>query len=215
MTDNSVRPGRNAGRLFDGQKSSPDRTGFYSQYLAEYAGLEEHNFGKGGKGIVPALHKEDSIKSRVMTLADGKAEADLITVEVIPNDGKAELGEITDWSDDTFCGNLNQILAYLLENTQAFVAVLIATRGRYNPGERHHPAGKTAQKRLMWEDAVEKICRMHGVPCWNGAAEANLGFFRVGLEQKYVYDQIHLTDEGGRVLAQYFWGKLQTVYPLK
>ena len=215
MTDNSVRPGRNAGRLFDGQKSSPDRTGFYSQYLAEYAGLEEHNFGKGGKGIVPALHKEDSIKSRVMTLADGKAEADLITVEVIPNDGKAELGEITDWSDDTFCGNLNQILAYLLENTQAFVAVLIATRGRYNPGERHHPAGKTAQKRLIWEEAVEKICRMHGVPCWNGAAEANLGFFRVGLEQKYVYDQIHLTDEGGRVLAQYFWGKLQTVYPLK
>ena len=96
MTDNSVRPGRNAGQLFDGQKSSPDRTGFYSQYLAEYAGLEEHNFGKGGKGIVPALHKEDSIKSRVMTLADGKAEADLITVEVIPNDAKAELGEITE-----------------------------------------------------------------------------------------------------------------------
>lgn len=215
MTDNSVRPGRNAGQLFDGQKSSPDRTGFYSQYLAEYAGLEEHNFGKGGKGIVPALHKEDSIKSRVMTLADGKAEADLITVEVIPNDAKAELGEITDWSDDTFCGNLNQILAYLLENTQAFVAVLIATRSRYNPGKRHHPAGEITQKRLRWEDAVEKICRMHGVPCWNGAAEANLGFFRVGLEQKYVYDQIHLTEEGGRVLAKYFWGKLQTVYPLR
>ena len=59
MTDNSVRPGRNAGQLFDGQKSSPDRTGFYSQYLAEYAGLEEHNFGKGGKGNL-ALLKEMS-----------------------------------------------------------------------------------------------------------------------------------------------------------
>lgn len=56
---------------------------------------------------------------------------------------------------------------------------------------------------------------MHGVPCWNGAAEANLGFFRVGMDQKYVYDQIHLTEEGGKVLAQYFWGKLQTVYPIK
>ena len=218
MTDNTIRIGRHAGKTPDGRKSSPERTGFYSQYLAAYAGLEEHNFGKGGKGIVPALHPEDSVKSRVMTLTDGKTEADLITVEVIPNDVKAELGEITDWSDDTFCGNLNQILEYLLENTQAFVAILIATRGRYksdDPGDRFHPSGETAQRRLKWEEAVEKICRMHGVPCWNGAAEANLGYFRVGMDQRYVYDQVHLTEEGGKVLAQYFWGKLQQVYPIK
>ena len=37
-----------------------------------------------------------------MRLDDGKAEADLITVEVIPNDMKGELGEITDLSDETF-----------------------------------------------------------------------------------------------------------------
>ena len=53
--------------------------GKFSRYLAEYAGLEEHNFGKGGSGIVAAQHdKEDNVKTRIMRLDDGKAEADLI-----------------------------------------------------------------------------------------------------------------------------------------
>ena len=127
MTDNSVFTGR-AGVTPDNEPNHPSRTGYYSDYLAEIAGLEQHNFGKAGSGIVPALHGEDNIKSRVMTLEDGKAEADLITVEIIPNDAKAELGDLTDWSDDTFCGNLNQMLRDLMENTKAFVVVLIGCR---------------------------------------------------------------------------------------
>jgi len=218
MTDNTIRNGGNAGTTPEGQNSSPKKTGYYSGTLARLAGLEEHNFGKGGSGIVPALHGADNTKSRVMTLEDGKAEADLITVEIIPNDMRAELGAITDWSDDTFCGNLNQILAYLLENTKAVVAVLIATRSRYAPDnidDRRHPTGEQALKRLQWEETVEKICRIHGVPCWNGAAEANLGYFRMGMDMTYVQDQIHLTEKGGEILGNYFWGKLQSVYPIK
>ena len=193
-------------------------TGQYSRFLAEHAGLEEHNFGKGGSGIVPALHGDDNVKSRVMTLEDGKQEADLITVEVIPNDMQAEVGEITDWSDDTFCGNLNQILAYLQENTNATLAVLIATRTRYEsgkPDDRTYPTGERGLKWLAWEETVEKISRMHGIPCWNGAAEANLGYFRMGTGTEYVQDQIHLTEKGGRILADYYWGKLQTLYPVR
>lgn len=218
MTDNRELDGGPSGTTPDGQTNRPKKTGYYSGLLAAYAGLEEHNFGKGGSGIVPALHKKDNIKTRVMTLEDGKGEADLITVEIIPNDMRAELGEITDWSDDTFCGNLNQILAYLQENTRAVVVVLIATRGRYmhkNVEDRTHPTGERAQKRLKWEETVERICRMHSVPCWNGAAEANLGYFRMGMSTEYVQDQIHLTEAGGEILAKYYWGKLQTVYPIK
>ena len=105
--------------------------GNYSKYLAQYAGLEEHNFGKGGSGIIPKFHGDDNIKTRCMCLTDGKAKADLITVEIIPNDMKGELGEVTDLCDDTFCGNLNQIIEYLLSNTKATLVILIASRGRY------------------------------------------------------------------------------------
>jgi len=218
MTDNAKFTGNSAGITPDKQQSHPEKTGMYSNYLAQYAGLEEHNFGKAGSGIVPALHGEDSIKSRVMTLEDGKAEADLITVEILPNDEKAQLGEISDQSDDTFCGNLNQMLAYLAENTRAAVVVLIATRARYAPGDpddRRHPFGEKSMHRLAMEEATEKICKIHGIPCWNASAEANLGYFRVGLHTEYVRDQIHLTEEGGRLLAQYYWGRLQSLYPIK
>lgn len=191
-------------------------TGFYSAYLAEYAGLEEHNYGKANSGIVPSLHGEDNIKSRVMCLSDGKGDADLITVEVIPNDMKAPLGEVTDIGDDTFCGNLNQILEYLLVHTDAVVVVLIATRGRYefqHIEKQYTPCTEYVQDRLQWESAVETICKMHGIPCWNGAAEGGLGYFRVSKDNTFVQDQIHLTKEGGRVLANYYWGKLQNLYP--
>lgn len=218
MTDNRDLNGGKVGTAPDGKTNYTKKTGYYSGFLAKIAGLEEHNFGKGGSGIVPALHGDDNMKTRVMTLNDGKAEADLITVEIIPNDMQAELGDITDWSDDTFCGNLNQMLAYLLENTKATVAVLIATRGRYgawDTSDRSHPTGEKALKRLLWEETVEKLCRIHGVPCWNGAAEGNLGYFRMGMHTEYAQDQVHLTEKGGRILAQYYWGRLQTLYPLK
>lgn len=206
--------------MTDNSGSDPSAvTGMYSKYLAEYAGLEEHNFGKGGSGIVPSIHGTvDSIKTRCMRLDDGKAEADLITVEIIPNDAKAELGDVYDTCDETFCGNLNQVLRYLLENTRAVVAVLIANRTRHehlHPENQYSPQSDYMKKRIAREKAVEEICLIHGVPCFNASREANLGFYRVIGNNDYIRDQIHDTDEGGRILAQYYWGRLKNLYPIK
>ena len=153
-----------------------------------------------------------------MHASDGKAEADLITVEIIPNDMKGELGEVTDLSDDTFCGNLNQIIEYLLTNTNATVVILIASRSRYqhdDPSKKFLPIGENIKKWLAWEDAITTICRMHAIPCWNGASEAGLGYYRIAKDDALVQDQIHLTDKGGEVLAKYYWGKLQNIYPFE
>jgi len=192
--------------------------GNYSKHLARLAGLEEHNFGKGGSGIIPKYHGKDNIKTRCMRLDDGKAEADLITVEIIPNDMKGELGEVTDLSDETFCGNLNQIIEYLLTNTNAVVVILIASRGRYlhtDPSVKYDPVSETAQKRLKWENAVETICKMNGIQCWNGASESGLGYYRMAKDNTLVQDQIHLTDKGGEILGKYYWGRLKNIYPIE
>lgn len=190
--------------------------GTYSKYLAELAGLEEHNFGKGGSGIIPKFHGDDNTKTRCMRLDDGKAEADLITVEVIPNDMKGELGEVTDLSDDTFCGNLNQIIEYLQINTNAVIVILIASRSRYKHDDisnKFFPTGETIKKWLKWEDAIKTVCRMNGIQCWNGASEAGFGYHRMAKDNVLVQDQIHLTEKGGEILAKYFWGKLKNIYP--
>ncbi len=214
MTDHSVIGG-NIGPRPDGTANS-GRTGYYAEKLSKLSGLIEHNFGKAGSGIIPKLHGEDNIKSRCMRLSDGKAEADLITVEIIPNDMKGELGEVTDVCDETFCGNLNQIIEYLLTNTRANVVILTASRSRYQHDDvtiKHLPVSETIKKWLEWEDAVATICRMHGIQYWNGASEAGLGYYRVANDTTFVQDQIHLTEKGGEILAKYFWGRLKNLYP--
>ena len=196
--------------------TSMTKRGTYSKCLAQYAGLEEHNFGKSGSGIIPEFHGKDNIKTRCMCLTDGKEDADLITVEVIPNDMKGELGEVTDLCDDTFCGNLNQIIEYLLSNTNATLAILLASRSRYqhdDPSVKFPPGSEKVKAWMAWEDAVITICRMHGIPCWNGASEAGLGYYRIAKDDTLVQDQIHLTDKGGELLAKYFWGRLKNTYP--
>lgn len=214
MTDNSVVEGV-IGIKPDGKENS-GRTGYYTETLSKLSGLEEHNFGKAGSGIIPKFHGDDNIKTRCMCLTDGKAEADLITVEIIPNDMKGELGEVTDLCDDTFCGNLNQIIEYLLSNTKATLVILIASRSRYQHDDasvKFLPVSDMLKKWLVWENAVNTICRMHGIQCWNGASEAGLGYYRVAKDNMLVQDQVHLTDKGGEVLGKYFFGKLMTIYP--
>ena len=107
---------------------------------------------------------------------------------------------MTDWSDDTFCGNLNQIIAYLLANTKATVVILLASRSRYNNDDhsmQYTPDSEKVKNWMLWEDAVATICRMHGIQCWNGASEAGLGYYRVAEGNTFIQDQIHLTDKGG------------------
>ena len=115
-----------------------------------------------------------------------------------------------------FCGNLNQVIEYLLTNTKAVVVILIASRSRCHYQDysiKYPPTCDNIKKWLLWEDAVNTICRMHGIQCFNGASEAGLGFYRVNKDNSLVQDQIHLTDEGGKVLAKYYWGRLKNLYP--
>lgn len=187
--------------------------GTYSRYLAALAGLEEHNFGKGGSGIYPPLHGDDNIKTRCMRLDDGKAEADLITVEIIPNDASAPVGTPLDTGDDTFLGNLAQILRYLQENTRAQIVVLIVGGSRYNhknDSELYPPESAVKTGFRAKADGAVALCARYGIPCWDASSEAGLGFWRVGAQDRtYIPDQIHLTELGGYIVAQYFWSKLK------
>ena len=147
-----------------------------------------------------------------MRTTDGKTDADLITIEIIPNDMSGTLGTSTDTGDSTFLGNLNQILEYLQKNTNAQIAVLIATPTRYNyqdTTEKYPPTSASKTKWIEWIDGVIETCRRNAVPVWDGFSECGLGYFRVSNDNKYVRDQIHLTELGGYNLAKFYWSKLK------
>lgn len=185
----------------------------YAEKLANLAGLEMHNFGIGGGGIISSLPHGGNVKNRVKTLTDGKAEADLITVEVIPNDMSGTLGDPTNPQADTFVEALYDIIKYLQTNTNAQIVILIATRSVYNyqnTSEQYPPESSSITKWREWEKATIEVCERCGVQCWNGAGESSLGYYRMMKDNnKYVKDQIHLTDVGAYNLAQFYYNKLK------
>ena len=179
------------------------------------------NYGKGWSGIIPSLHggtSGDNTYTRVKRTTDWKANADLITLEIIPNDMSGTLGNPTDnYADgqtETFCGCLNELLQYLQVNTNAQIVVLIATRSRYNhldTSEKYPPESENATKWLQWTDAAKECCRRNCVPFIDGQSNCGLGYARVKDGTKYVRDQIHLTTLGAKNLGQYFYSQIKNI----
>lgn len=185
----------------------------YAEKLADLSGLEMHNFGIGGGGIISSLSHGGNVKNRVKTLSDGKAEADLITVEVIPNDMSGTLGDPTNPQADTFVEALYDIIEYLQTNTNAQIVILIATRSVYNYQDKtvqYTPDSSSITNWREWENATIEVCERCGIQCWNGAGESSLGYYRMMKDNnKYVKDQIHLTNVGAYNLAQFYYNKLK------
>lgn len=186
-------------------------TGKYVPYLAELSGMNFINRGIGSQGIANAgiganAGNTGEVKNRIMS-DDGKSEADLITIEVGGNDtsvvSAGKLGNYWDTDDTTFCGCLNQCLAYLQENTNAQILVMSSPY-----------AADTANKnRYEFNKAVEECCRYNGIeylyPTTNvGGARLN------ATDDKYLRKDAtatHQSELGGYIYASNIWEKLKTM----
>lgn len=193
----------------------------YTVELQSLLGANLTNYGKGWSGIIPSLHGGtggDNTYTRVKRTTDWKTNADLITLEIIPNDMSGTLGTPTDnYADgqtETFCGCLNELLQYLQVNTNAQIVVLIATRSRYNhkdSTEKYPPESQNATDWIQWTDAAKECCRRNCVPFIDGQSNCGLGYARVKDGTKYVRDQIHLTPLGAKNLGQYFYSQIKNI----
>lgn len=193
----------------------------YTVELQSLLGANLTNYGKGWSGIIPSLHggtSGDNTYTRVKRTSDGKTNADLITLEIIPNDMSGTLGTPTDnYADgttETFCGCLNELLQYLQVNTNAQIVVLIATKSRYqyqHPETTYPPESENATKWIEWTDAAKECCRRNCVPFIDGQSNCGLGYARVIGNNRYVQDQIHLTPLGAKNLWQYFYSQIKNI----
>ena len=94
------------------------KQGEYVPVVEALSGLKVVNHGIPGGCLTPDGYGKGNVKRAVMNLEDGKQDADLITLEVLPNEGEC-VGDIYDLDDKSFCGCLNQCLRYLrVKNTQ-------------------------------------------------------------------------------------------------
>ena len=181
--------------------------GTYVPVVEELSGLKVVNHGIPGGCLTPDGYGKGNVKRAVMTLDDGKADADLITLEVLPNEG-ATVGEIYDTDDESFCGCLNQALRYLQENTKAQIVVILMVLSNNVTPET--PSEKRGITPLEFAEKAERVVRLNGVPVINAICESGFGYARVK-NKDYQVDNIHLNELGGKNMGKFIWSKLKDI----
>lgn len=183
------------------------KQGKFVPVVEKLSGLRVVNKGIPGGCLTPDGYGKGNVKRAVMTLEDGKAEADLITLEVLPNEGST-VGDIYDTDDQSFCGCLNQCLRYLQENTKAQIVVIIMIGG--NTATPDTPTETRKITQFAFAQTIEQVARLNSVPVINVFCEGGFGYARVK-NRDYQLDQIHLNDLGGLNMGKFVWSKLKDI----
>ena len=183
------------------------KQGKYVPVVEKLSGMKVKNFGIPGGSLTPDGYGKGNVKTAVMNLDDGKADADLITLEVLPNEG-AVVGDVYATDNESFCGNLNQCIRYLQENTKAQI-VLILMIGANNTT----PETVSTTRNITWfefAEIAERVGHLNGIPVINIAAEGGFGDARVK-NKDYQADHIHLNELGGINMGNFVWSKLKNI----
>ena len=181
--------------------------GQYVPIVEELSGLKVVNLGIPGGSLTPDGFGKGNTKRAVMNMDDGKDKADLITLEVLPNEG-AVVGSIYDTDDKSFCGCFNQCLRYLQENTKAQIVVIIMIGGNNSPPEHTVPSRGITQ--FEFAEIIERTAKLNGVPVINVFCDAGFGYARVKAGD-YQLDHIHLNELGGINMGKFIWSKLKDI----
>ena len=183
------------------------KQGKFVPVVEKLSGLRVVNLGIPGGCLTPDGYGKGNTKRAVMTLEDGKADADLITLEVLPNEG-ATVGDIYATDDQSFCGCLNQCLRYLQENTKAQIVLIIMIGANDKvPGT---PTETRKISQFEFAQKIEQVAKLNAVPVINAFCESGFGYGRVK-NKDYQVDTIHLNDLGGINMGNFIWSKLKDI----
>ena len=181
--------------------------GEYVPVVEKLSGLRVVNKGIPGGSLTPDGFGKGNTKTAIMNLEDGKDKADLITIDVLPNEGKT-VGEIYDTDDESFCGCLNQCLRYLQENTKAQIVVIIMIGGNDRSPEKVVETRQITQ--FEFAQKIELVAKLNSVPVINVFGESGFGYARVK-KGEYQLDNIHLNKLGGLNMGNFVWSKLKDI----
>lgn len=183
------------------------KQGKFVPVVEKLSGLRVVNKGIPGGCLTPDGYGKGNVKRAVMTLEDGKGEADLITLEVLPNEGSI-VGDIYDTDDASFCGCFNQCLRYLQEYTKAQIVVIIMIGANDKLPETPTATRKISQ--FEFAQKIELVAKLNCVPVINVFCESGFGYARVK-NRDYQLDTIHLNDLGGLNMGNFVWSKLKDI----
>lgn len=191
-------------------------SGKYPLYLDCVSGMRRINGAIGTGGFLSSQPDNLNVTKNVLQTP---YDADLATIEILPNDNfrsASTLGDITDTTADTICGALNVCLNYLTSKTRARIAVIFVT-WRFTDldfSDDYSYVNPTAQNHVLYREAVDKlkkVCELFGVPTIDANANAlEWGKRIIGVTYN---DFIHPNYLGGEIFGRYIWKKLREIEP--
>lgn len=188
-------------------------SGKWPLYLDAVSGMERHNGAIGSGGIQEGTTHGGNVKAALLTTP---YDCDLVTLEVLPNDGYVadKLGEITDTDPTTECGAFRQCCEYITKYTRAKFVVLFVTSSTSNRNDSYTPYEPLATLHVNYRNAVSKlseIAEYYGVAVIDAEKEAiNWLHRQKGITLR---DHIHPNYLGGEMYGKYIWGKLREMQP--
>lgn len=184
-------------------------SGKWPLYVDAVSGMVRHNGAIGSGGIrTSASHGGNVLQKLLQT----PWNADLVTLEVLPNDGyasAANVGEITDTGTTTICGAFKTACEYITNSTRAKMAVIFITGD--NSGQ--DAMGADHQAYIAAKNKLIAIADMYGVAVIDAEKDClNWAKRKQGITYK---DHIHLNYLGAEIYARYIWKKILEldVYP--
>ena len=180
--------------------------GKYPLYVDQLSGMNRVNRAIGSGGIrTNAPHGGNVLQNILAT----PYNVDLVTLEVLPNDGydnPANVGDIDDIGTTTICGAFKTACNYIEQNTRArMMVIFVGGQIGGDPLNSNHRAYCTAK------DKLKQIAEMYGVIVIDAEAEA-IDWYHKKIGLTYI-DNIHLNYLGGEITGVYVWDKIKEHEP--
>ena len=183
----------------------------YHQLLKELGGFKEVNaYGKGGTRIakqrvlLDGEKAEDNFICRAETM---QKEADIILVFGGTNDyghGDASLGELTDETDETFCGSCNILFEKLRAIYEKSKIIVLLPLRRLNDDNPYGENGKKSVASASLDgycDCLKKIAEGFDFIVCDLRSEELLNPNDKEINSLYFGDGLHPNNEGHKILA--------------
>lgn len=184
-------------------------SGKWPLYLDAVSGMVRHNGAIGSGGIRTSAGHGGNVLNAILQTP---YNVDLVTLEVLPNDGyanAANVGEITDTGTTTICGAFKTACEYITNSTRAKMAVIFIT----GDSSGQDAMGADHQAYIAAKNKLIAIADMYGVAVIDAEKDClNWAKRKQGITYK---DHIHLNYLGAEIYARYIWKKILEldVYP--
>lgn len=179
----------------------------YVSRVGQILGCTANNYGIGGTRIArQTVPSEEAFYDKCF-LDRAKImdkDADLVFVFGGTNDyghGDADMGEIDGTDEYTFCGAVNSLLNYLINEYGKEKLTVILPMPRYNSDSIYGEGKKTTALYPLsaYVENIEKIAKAKGIPCLDFSKDFPQPLTNSG--DKYTIDGLHPNDLGHDKLA--------------